>query len=153
MSTVILNFVVLNWFFLSRSSTTNSRDPTKCRLISTQRYHYCVHWYCGAWFVGIHHKRINRQKRREGKGRCCYLEDGIHSIPCRNRFSTRMILIKVLIEENRRSSVWMLKKIDDHLAHTSPNFFPPKWMFFQKLFFKSSLLLMTSAAYVDKLYT
>ena len=31
-------------------------------------------------------------------------------------------------------------KMDDHLVHTIPNHNPPKWMFCQKLFLKSSLL-------------
>ena len=33
------------------------------------------------------------------------------------------------------------EKMDDHPVHTTPNYPLPKWMFSQKLFFKSSLPL------------
>ena len=81
--------------------------------------------------------------RREGKGHRCMLFEGrnsFHSTP-HNRFSTRMIWRKWLIEE------WTLGRMDASVKWMIIWFTPyqtttlPKWMFFQKLFFKSSMLL------------
>ena len=80
--------------------------------------------------------------RREGKGRHCCLGYGIHSIPCRTIQIYHQDYLKKRM--NRRTDAWQnvcLITMNDHLVHTSPNYHPPKGMFFQKLIFKSSLLL------------
>ena len=60
------------------------------------------------------------------------------------RFSCRMIWRKGQIDEQTLGRLDASEKMDDHLVHTTPNHNPPKMdgFFAQKLYFKSSLLLV-----------
>ena len=66
----------------------------------------------------------NQDKYRRA-GRRCSLGDGIDSIPC---------YFALGYDLNKRIN------ISDHPVNTTPNHTLPKWMFSQKLFFKSALL-------------
>ena len=78
---------------------------------------------------------IAEEDRREGKSRRCCLMDGVDLIPCRTTDLARKKWM------NRKRDTWRngcFGKVDYHPVHTTTL---PKCMFFQKLFFKSSLLL------------
>ena len=87
--------------------------------------------------LGLKHIR-----RRKGKGRHCSLRDGIDSIPCRNRcFPPGWFWRKGWIEKRLLGGMdalkkWMIIRFTPHQTTTLP-----KWMFSQKPFFKSTLLL------------
>ena len=86
-----------------------------------------------------HWRRI-RQKRRQRSSLLAGGQNLFNSMP-HSRFSTKMIWKKLWIEE--RMYTWRVEcfgKMDDHLILQQQTTTLTKWMFFQKPFFKSSLL-------------
>ena len=79
--------------------------------------------------------------RREGKGRLCWLGDGTDLIPCRTSHLAQDDLKKRITRETATWRNGYFRKMDDHLVTLHPTTTLPKWMFFQKLFLESSLLL------------
>ena len=83
------------------------------------------------------------KSRRDGKGRRCWLGDGIDSIPCCTSVSILHqddLKKKMNIRMDTRRNV-CFGKMNDQPVLTTPNHYPPNMNVLQKLFFDSSLLL------------
>ena len=90
-----------------------------------------------------------RQKKRQRSSLLFGGRTRFKSLP-HKIFFTRMILKKRMIGIKTTWRKGCFEKMDDHPVHTIPNHYSTKWMFFQKLLFKSSLLLNGhSAAFKD----
>ena len=73
---------------------------------------------------------------REGKGYCCCLGAGIHSIPCRTTYFHILHQDDLKKRMNRRSDTWQkgcFRKMDDPLVHTTFNHHPPKMYVLPKI--------------------